>query len=198
MSALDLFASGMGAFILIAIILLIREMGSAPPICPPPTPAQTCEVCPICQSCPETPVPEPCPEARIADVLIVVQGSWQVSGDMDLYVKTPDGLFYFGNNFIPGRPGQMTLDNRSGGRQGNPALEIWQSYEPTPGKYLICFDNFNARNRSRMGGRIDKPSGPVDIPRVSLRSSERKTVYAFEITQDWKFLTLPLAGAGSC
>lgn len=66
-SAIDLFASGMGAFILIAVIFMVlfaatpkQETPDVPEAaavsCPEPKP------CPETPECPECPPPEPCPE----------------------------------------------------------------------------------------------------------------------------------------
>ena len=81
-SAVDLFASGMGAFILIALIFMVmysatpaKELAAPPtPACPEPVqcpeaPAcpvcPTCKACEVCQECAPVPVcpdPEPVPE----------------------------------------------------------------------------------------------------------------------------------------
>ena len=73
-SAVDLFASGMGAFILIALVFMVlfaavprHEVVDQPaaPECPEPVQCPEpveCEVCPPETVCPEIPEPEPCPE----------------------------------------------------------------------------------------------------------------------------------------
>ena len=78
-SAVDLFASGMGAFILIALIFMVmysatpaKELAAPPtPACPVPAPCPdapdcptcpTCAACDVCQECPAAPTcPDPAP-----------------------------------------------------------------------------------------------------------------------------------------
>ena len=67
-SAIDLFASGMGAFILIALVFMVL-FAATPRQQEPPTPQPAPVTCPIPEPCPEVPLclvcPEPtvCPEA---------------------------------------------------------------------------------------------------------------------------------------
>ena len=66
-SAIDLFASGMGAFILIAVIFMVlfaatpkQEVPDTPEA--PPVPCPESEPCPETPECPECPPPVKCPE----------------------------------------------------------------------------------------------------------------------------------------
>ncbi len=61
-SAIDLFASGMGAFILIALVFMVL-FAATPRQEEPPQPAPV--VCPVPQPCPETPLCPVCPEPTI-------------------------------------------------------------------------------------------------------------------------------------
>lgn len=70
-SAIDLFASGMGAFILIALVFMVlfaatpkKEVPSTPdePTPSPPTPVLECPEIPECPECPEIPECPDCPE----------------------------------------------------------------------------------------------------------------------------------------
>ena len=85
-AAIDLFASGMGAFILIALVFMVLfaasprmvEMAAAPPspppetaspMCPEPEPCPQVAVCPDCPApvvCPAIPEPQACPAPAVA------------------------------------------------------------------------------------------------------------------------------------
>ena len=87
-AAIDLFASGMGAFILIALVFMVLfaasprmvEMAVAPPspppetaslICPEPQPCPQMNVCPDCPPpvvCPAIPEPQACPAPAAATI----------------------------------------------------------------------------------------------------------------------------------
>lgn len=89
-SAVDLFASGMGAFILIALIFMVmysatpaKELAAPPtPACPDPVPCPdapdcpacpTCEACEECQECaaaPACPDPEPVPDCPVCPQVV--------------------------------------------------------------------------------------------------------------------------------
>lgn len=203
MSALDLFASALGAFILITLILLPYYLKQGPreepvpqdcpapvpapvcPVCPAPEPVPDCPVCPPPQPIPECPPPAP-PIVRVADNLLVMQMSWQAIADVDMHIFTPDGEYNYQRVSIPGAPGRFTLDNTTGGNQRRPALEIWMAYNPTPGRYKICYKLYNrgfATLPVRVTGRLDKPHGPVVLPTAALRQQGQQ-VCVLEFTLD--------------
>ena len=113
MSALDLFASALGAFILISVVLMpyYLKAGNVEE-CPVPEPVPDCPICPRPSPVPSCPVPDP---VKIADNLLVVQMEWDDEADVDLHVYTPDGLFKYNRTILPGKPGKFTLDNTDGG-----------------------------------------------------------------------------------
>jgi len=193
MSALDLFAGAMGAFILIMLILLPYYLKGTPA---PPEPQECPElpaspICPVCPtpgpipSCPAPAPPSP-PTVKLKDNLLVVQMEWNQRVDVDLYIKTPDGTFSYSRKTIPGKPGKMTLDNTSG---GDSSLEIWMSYAPTPGRYKVCFKNLGS-NSVTVKGRLDKPSGPIAIPRVSVSAGGKRCPLNFKITPNYEYQRL--------
>ncbi|SDX32831.1 hypothetical protein [Marinobacter mobilis] len=196
MSALDLFASALGAFILITLILIPYYLKQGPqeePVpleCPIPEPAPECPVCPPPTPIPECPPPTPA-EVRIADNLLIMQMSWSQRADVDMHVKTPDGEYNYQRVSIPGAPGRFTLDNRSGGTAERPALEIWMAYNPTPGTYEICYNLYStgqARLPVRVGGRLDKPHGPVVLPPTEIRQTDRQyCVLKFSIDSEFNY-----------
>ena len=193
MSALDLFASAMGAFILITLILMPYYLKNTPTqeptpvqqICPAEVPIPDCPVCP--KPLPVPDCPEPTVIKKIADNLLVMQMEWDRGGnDVDLYVKSPDGEFYYGNKTISGKPGKFTLDNQDGGEN---SLEIWMAYNPTPGDYVVYF-KFCCHGPSspvKVGGRMDKPHGPTVIPKFMLSKGVKTKVLAFTITREYDY-----------
>ena len=196
MSALDLFASALGAFILITLILMPYYLKQGPqeqPVpqeCPIPDPIPDCPVCPPPQPLPQCPPPT-APILKIADNLLVMQMSWQVKADIDMHVLTPDGEFYYKRPTIPGKPGRFTLDNTPGGNATNPALEIWMAYNPTPGRYKVCYLLYQNRGAAlpiRVSGRLDKPHGPVVLPLAALRTRGQKVcVLEFKLDNEYNY-----------
>ena len=185
MSALDLFASALGAFILIVVVLMPYYLKSGTVLqCPTPEPTPLCPICP-------TPTPTPtCPEPtrEVTDNLLVIEMEWSARADVDMHVHTPNGEFFFGRTSISGKPGKFTLDNTEGGPN---SLEIWKAYNPSPGNYRVCFKLFNKRGASgsvRVRGGLDKPTGPIVIPPINLiRSGEERCVLRFHLDSEYSF-----------
>lgn len=187
MSALDLFASALGAFILITLILMPYYLKESPP----PQESPECPECPEISECPEPCTPCPDPEvirvSVVKDNLILLQMFWDKKVDIDMHVKTPDGTFYYNKETISGRPGQFFQDDTKGGTAADPAKEGWLSFKPTPGTYEICYNYFTSpfKGNVQVWGKMQKPSGPVDLARVTLRrSKEMKCATKFRITHD--------------
>ncbi len=198
MSALDLFASSLGAFILIAVVLMpfyLRERQAAEPApveCPRSRPAPACPACPAPQPAPPCPPPPATPAApEIADNLLVVQMEWSARSDVDLHVHTPDGEFYYLRERIAGSPGKFVLDNLVGGAD---SIELWKAHLPTPGRYRVC-----ARLYRRARGvasvdvalLLDKPTGPVSPPRQTLSDAMRE-VCPLEFEIDSRYTYTPI------
>lgn len=89
MSALDLFASALGAFILLTVAALpfFPNTTTAPPSpeCPTPKPAPTCPVCPEAPTCPE---PKPVPHSSKAklpptDIVIAMDVTGSMQNQID-------------------------------------------------------------------------------------------------------------------
>ncbi|NOQ65404.1 MAG: hypothetical protein GQ582_12910, partial [Methyloprofundus sp.] len=165
MSALDLFASALGAFILIVLILLPyykKQQTTAAPtpqVCPVPVPIPECPACPVPAPVPDCP-PMPEPTLKFADNLLVIEMNWAKRGDIDLYVETVDGTYSYQQKYISGKPGRLTLDNQKGGTSSSPAFEIWKSFQPTPGEYKVCYEYYKgSKGAISVKGSLDKPTG---------------------------------------
>lgn len=193
MSALDLFASSLGAFILITLILMPyykKQDSSVSETQQCPTAAPPCPVCPTSTpTCPSPPPPQP---AVVMDKLLLIQMFWTKKADIDLHVHTPDGHYYYERKEIPNRPGQLTIDNTKGGSAGKLAKELWITFEPTLGNYKICYQYFAGNLPTvQVWGKLQKPSGPVELPRVNLRPGEEKCVSRFVLANDFNVQMQP-------
>lgn len=195
MSALDLFASAMGAFILVMLVLMPFYLKTTPvppemPQCPTPEPVPECPVCPT---------PDPIPDCEptvvevpvVRDKLLVVQMIWKKRVDMDLYVTTPDGKFWYSQRTISGAPGDLAVDDLHG--HESRASEIWLSHDPTPGNYEVCFKYHTRRKdkgRADVWGVLYKPTGPINLERKTLSEGEKQCVIKFRIDNELNFRRL--------
>lgn len=179
MSALDLFASAMGAFILLMLVLLPYYLKSSPPppVCPP---CERCEICP-----PPGKKGSPTPPV-IMDKLILIKMNWEKYGDIDLYIKAPNGTYYYKNPKIPPSESRLTIDDKKGGPK---AIELWVGTDPVPGNYRVCFKHYNGYLFPyRVWGQLQKPSGTINIPPVYLRhNKQEECVLEFTLNEDWTY-----------
>lgn len=194
MSALDLFASAMGAFILITLILMPYYLNQSD--APTPDDGFGPQDCPIIEvpQCPVCPTPDPveapqCPpitnQIQIADNLLVFVMFWDSESDIDLYVRTPDGEFSYQQDLISGAPGELTKDDTNGGIG---TVEVWISQQPTAGDYEIAFDNYTADFPVQVWGSLYKPTGEVVIAPFNLSgSSEPVPVLGFSISNEFEY-----------
>jgi hypothetical protein len=98
--------------------------------------------------------------------VLAVAISWDAAGtDIDLHIVDPSGrTFYFGKKTNPGSPAAMEVDSTVG-----PGNELWLHPQATPGTYKIFYDYYSGRSPSvpvrgfvvYQGGRIPLSSSPV-------------------------------------
>jgi len=199
MSALDLFASALGAFILITLVLMPyykkqtpspeqQQPQSCPEIPAPPV----CPVCPTPRPAPECPTPTTVEVPVIVDKMLLIEMKWANKNDIDLHVITPDGEFYYNRKLIEGKPGQFLIDDTNGGSRSSPAKEIWLTFAPTPGNYKICYHYYAGNDGvTRIQGKIHKPSGPINLPSVRLnRKGDKECPLRFSMDSDFNFTQL--------
>ena len=204
MSSLDLFASSLGAFILITIILMpfYLRQGSTDeqvpvecpepepvpecPICPAPQPVPVCQICPAPQPvpvCPMCPAPEPipdCPEVPSPAPAVIEVADNLLVVTMEWSRRSDVDLH------IHTPDGTYYYGNRrisgSPGKfvldnqvGGRNAIEIWKTHLPTPGRYKICTVLFR-QDVSSIDVKLllDKPTGPVALPVQTLRDSRQE------------------------
>ena len=97
------------------------------------------------------------------DKLIVAAITWNRATDVDLHVITPDGHFSYQTHQVPGRPGEMFLDDL--GNAAGPRRELWLAKDPTPGRYQFCVHWYSLIGFGALPitGTVYKPSGSVAI-----------------------------------
>ena len=141
MSALDLFASALGAFILISMVLMpyflrvdpeevnrlrkdLREAQAQLRNC-----QQELHTC----------------KRRLSKTFLAMVVQWPTRRhDVDLHVIDVAGReFSYRKKRIPGRPGELSADTTKG-----PGVEIWEVPEAPPGEYRVLY-NLYSRGRPR-------------------------------------------------
>lgn len=153
MSALDLFASALGAFILIAIVLMpyylrmdpdaVQELQSALAEAQTELNEARAAMVEMAQQSEEarqcTSALEQCELVQSRTVLIVAvtwPGWWQ---DVDLHVVDPSGMrFSFETRAYAGHPGELSLDSENG-----PGAEIWHVIDALPGEYELYYSAYS-------------------------------------------------------
>ncbi len=155
MSALDLFASSLGVFILITVLLLpfYPHTGDSAP--------QNAKLRQQLQQCRQD-----CRQVRQRYILVSI--SWGSSSprdrkknDVDLHVIDPAGNeYYYKRKSFPGSAARLEVDSRWG-----PSNEVWFSPDPQVGVYKVYYNFFRADTRSvTVRGRVAVPGGRVVLP----------------------------------
>ena len=166
MSALDLFASALGAFILLAVIALpffanTAQLDDATLLSQI---AQTREELAQAQAELE--------EAAKANFMVVIV-SWSTTDDVDLHVIDPAGReFYHGQKEYPGlSEAKLEVDVTNG-----PGNELWLHPEVTPGEYVVEYVYYTDRDRRpvRVRGTVLHRDGRIALPEVTLRSASSR------------------------
>ena len=176
MSALDLFASALGAFILLAVIALpffanTAQLDDATLLSQI---AQTREE--LAQAREEmaqareemAQAQAELEEAAKANFMVVIM-SWSTTDDVDLHVIDPAGReFYYSQKEHPGSEAKLEVDVTNG-----PGNELWLHPKVTPGEYVVEYVYFNDRNGRpvRVRGTVLHRDGRIALPEVTLRSA---------------------------
>lgn len=156
-SVLDLFASALGAFVMIAVILFPYYIKDQE--------ARAKEASGAA--------------ASTGEGFLIVSIDWGVEGaDVDLYVTDPQGREYSFSrpNRGPDAVGEAKLsyDSRSG-----PGMEVWQSPAAAPGEYRVEYRLHSAPPGGlpvEVKGQVFDRSGRQELPPRALRMrGERQT-----------------------
>ena len=209
MSALDLFASALGAFILIAVVLFpyFPNTGNSPEdiarlrqaLTDSQQQLQQCqaqlqqtqadlaqaqsELAQARSALAETQQQlEQCTqELRKKFLLIII--SWSTrDDDVDLHVIDPEGReFYYQKKSHPGTPAKLEEDNERG-----PGNEVWLHPRATPGDYKVYYNLYANRQQQSpvpVRGAMLTPEGRTELPGVTLSRVRQKQPVAI-ITVD--------------
>ena len=162
MSALDLFASALGAFILLAAIAL-------------PFFANTAQLddatllSQIVQAREELAQAQAeLEEAAKANFMVVIM-SWSTEDDVDLHVKDPAGnKFSYEQKEHLGSEAKLEVDVVNG-----PGNELWLHPKVTPGEYVVDYVYYADRTGRpvRVRGTVLHRDGRIELPEVTLRSA---------------------------
>jgi outer membrane murein-binding lipoprotein Lpp len=190
MSALDLFAAALGAFIIIAVVLFPFY---------PNTGSSEADVAALRETISDLEAEnqsleaslEEC-ERQLADAqeelerarqeleecqaiakrtFVLALISWSDSSDVDLHVVDPAGReFYFRDREFPGSEAALEEDNING-----PGNEIWLHPSAEPGEYRVYANLFSAsRGQTSVRGAILHQEGKISLPDVVLRREDQK------------------------
>lgn len=167
MSALDLFASALGVFILIAVVLfpyfpytatyeqLMEEKARSAALQEQLAQAQAerdaegrmqsqLEACQANLERTQEDLQECSRIAKRTFVLAVM--SWNTGDDIDLHVVDPEGrLYFYDQKSHMGSPAELEVDNTQG-----PGNEIWLHPSAMPGKYTVAYDFFDSEDSRNM------------------------------------------------
>ena len=195
MSALDLFASALGAFILISIALFpyFPKTGYSPEniaalreaLAEAQQQLQECQseldrtrgalaearrerdrMRGELQSCQQ--------ELRKKFLLVLI--SWGSKDDVDLHVVDPSGNeFYYQQRDYSGTPARLEEDNTRG-----PGNEVWLHPQATPGEYRLYYKLFDKRSSGgvEVRGAILTPQGRQAAPTIRLTRENEKPLVA--------------------
>ena len=196
MSALDLFASALGAFILIAIVLF----PFFPNISPDQAAARIAELNAQLQDAQaqlaecENERDQCIAEAHKKFLLIIM--TWESPDDVDLYVHDPQGrVYYYKRKTHRGSDAAMEVDNIRG-----PGNEIWLHPFAEPGKYEVCYHYYKDRDGSdiKVRGSYITPNGRNNFePIVLQRQGDFRQAATINIDAAGQ-ATMQSGGTGAC
>lgn len=200
MSALDLFASALGAFMLLTIAALPffpntgdspelvaemqAEMGEQLETANDALEQSQLELA-MCEANLEDAPPiiltdvqnelESC-QAQLAQTFAMVVINWSTGDDVDLHIIDPIGneYYYAARNF-PGSDAALAEDNTNG-----PGNEIWLSPSAMEGDYEIYINMFskNDNNPALITGTIIYRDGRIFLPDITISNSGEKPLAA--------------------
>ena len=107
-------------------------------------------------------------EALLNQTFLLVYVRWETQNqDVDLHVIDPSGAeFYYEQQVIPGRPGELAEDSQHG-----PGNEVWEVTQAPPGEYQIylkLYDQHGNPEYPTVRGKIFHRDGSFDLPSVTL------------------------------
>jgi len=118
---------------------------------------------------------------RLRKKFILVLMSWGSKDDVDLHVVDPKGReFYFKKKTFAGSQAKLEEDNIRG-----PGNEIWLHPLAGPGNYKIYYNYYRRRSQSvRVRGAVLTPDGKTALPDRRLQWEDQKPLVAVLTVDD--------------
>ena len=188
MSALDLFASALGAFIVLALVVF----PFFPNLTPEKAAERIAELTAQLDEC-KNERDECIDEARKKFLLIIM--TWESTDDVDLYVRDPQGRVYnYEKKTHAGSDAAMEVDNTSG-----PGNEIWLHPKATPGNYEVCYHYYRKQEPGsvKVRGSYITPVGRNNFEPINLSQQGEIQIVAV-ITVDGSGNASTQPGSGGC
>ncbi|MBU2569307.1 MAG: hypothetical protein KJ725_04595 [Gammaproteobacteria bacterium] len=192
MSALDLFASALGAFVLLTLILLPYYLKESPPELTAKVAQLREQLTRQQQLLEQQQQARSEAEARarqlqqqvesarqqLAKTFLVIYIRWStVNHDVDLHVVNPAGIeFNFRQKTHPNHPGELTEDSLVG-----PGNEVWELHEATPGVYRVYANLYARRGNpaaAEVKGRVFYRDGSSQLKPLRLPVEQQKGLMA--------------------
>lgn len=194
MSALDLFASAMGAFMIIALISLPyylktdHSLMAEANMLREEADRQRAEAERLRQEAEQTKQDMMeyeqralAAESQLQRTFLVVLVTWATQDDVDLYLVDPTGAtFWYENRRNPGRPGELSEDVIRG-----PGNEVWQTEVAEPGLYSVCIHRFTTRSPGtvQVRGSVFHKDGRLGLPEVGLVHNQMAALGAVAVDE---------------
>lgn len=195
-ATLDVFASAMGVFMLISVVLFPYYMKNADAIAARDTAraqaaaaqranaeAQSAAAAAIVaaqaaqdlaqkssQEAAEMESRARAAESQLRQTFLLILINWSTIDDVDLHVRDPTGAWFsWDRPRIQGRPGELSEDVLRG-----PGNEVWQVESATPGVYFVCAHRFSYRTTGpvRVRGSVYHQDGRLALNEVQLAMGE--------------------------
>lgn len=201
-SALDLFASAMGAFLLVAVILFpfykneslekleqkLQELDGAQKQCAAAGAALQQVVDTTQRKRHDADrVLEDCLARENATYLAIVMRWPTKHHDIDLHVKDPSGRSYYyrrhnrGRSHFPNSDAELSSDTRRG-----PGIEVWEISKAPPGNYEITyvfFARYENPAPATISGTVYYRNGSKSLPQTTMHTqNEYRVIATVEVT----------------
>ncbi|GAB4258590.1 MAG: hypothetical protein Kow0065_08370 [Methylomicrobium sp.] len=204
LSAMDLFASATGVFVLLTLILLPYYLKESPPdLSKQLTDSQALterqrQALQEQQKALEQAQNDlrqlrqraNTAEQKLARTFLVIYIRWaEMNHDVDLHVVNPAGVeFYFQHKTDPHHLGELTEDSMLG-----PGNELWELHNAPPGVYRVYANLYNRHGNaetSEVRGRVIYRDGGGDLNTVRLSREGRKVQMATITVSDQGNVTI--------
>ena len=113
-------------------------------------------------------------ESQVRQTFLLVLINWSTTDDVDLHLRDPSGAWFsWERPRISGRPGELSEDVIRG-----PGNEVWQVDAASPGLYYVCANLFTPRATGplRVRGSVFHKDGRIVLPEINLDRRGRARV----------------------